>query len=154
MKRRELITLLGGAAAMWPLGSRAQQSGGIKRIGILMAYAETDSQAQGYFNAFRDEFQRLGWVEGRNIRIDTRWAALDPDAMQRFAKELIALQPDLILSQITPTTAALLQETRTIPIIFGMLLIRLAAVSSRLSRDRAATSLALSQARVRWEANG
>ena len=120
MKRRELITLLGGAAAMWPLGSSAQQSGGIKRIGVLMAYAETDSQAQGYFNAFRDELQKLGWAEGRNIRIDTRWAALDPEAMQGFAKELVALQPDLILSQITPTTAALLQQTRTIPIVFGM----------------------------------
>jgi putative ABC transport system substrate-binding protein len=102
MKRREFITLLGGAAAAWPLGSSAQQSSSIKRIGILMAYAETDSQAQGYFNAFRDELQKLGWAENRNIRIDTRWAALDPEAMQRFAKELIALQPDLILSQITP----------------------------------------------------
>src|SRR5580704_11502627 len=99
MKRRELITLLGGAAAMWPLASGAQQSSGSKRLGVLMAYAETDSQAQGYFNAFRDELQKLGWTEGRNIRIDTRWAALDPEAMQRFAKELIALQPDLILSQ-------------------------------------------------------
>jgi putative ABC transport system substrate-binding protein len=92
----------------------------MRRIGVLMAYAETDSQAQGYFNAFRDELQKLGWAEGRNIRIDTRWAALETEAMQRFAKDLVALQPDLILSQITPTTAVLLQQTRTIPIIFGM----------------------------------
>ena len=119
MKRREFITLLGGAAAAWPLAARAQQPDRMRRIGVLMAYAESDPEAQARVAAFREGLQKLGWTEGRNIRIDTRWAAADAEAMQRFAKELVALQPDLILSPTTPTTAALLQQTRTIPIIFA-----------------------------------
>jgi putative ABC transport system substrate-binding protein len=113
------MTLLGSAAA-WPLAARGQQPGVLRRIGVLMGYAENDSEAQAWVAAFRDGLQKLGWTEGRNIRIDTRWAASDTEAMQRFAQELVALQPDLILSQITPTTAALLQQTRTIPIVFAM----------------------------------
>src|SRR6266567_9137380 len=120
MRRRELITLLGGATAVWPLAARAQQPDRVRRIGVLMGYAESDSEAQANIAAFRDGLQKLGWTEGRNIRIDTRWAApADAEAMQRFAKELVALQPDLILSSTTPTTAALLQQTRTIPIVFA-----------------------------------
>jgi putative ABC transport system substrate-binding protein len=85
-----------------------------------MGFAESDSEAQAYFAAFREGLQKLGWTEGRNTRIDTRWAAPDDaDSMQLFAKELVALQPDLILSSNTPTTAALLLQTRTIPIIFA-----------------------------------
>ena len=118
MRRREFITLLGGAAASWPLAARAQQPGGMRRIGVLMGFAESMPEAQTNVAAFRDGLQKLGWTEGRNIRIDTRWAAADVEAMQRFAKELVALQPDLILTQNTPTTAAMLQQTRTIPIIF------------------------------------
>jgi putative ABC transport system substrate-binding protein len=117
MIRREVITLLGGAAA-WPLAARAQQA--VRRIGVLMGYAENDSEAQAWVAAFQEGLQKLGWTEGRNIRIDTRWAAADAEVMQRFAQELVALQPDLILSQLTPTTAALLQQTRTIPIVFAM----------------------------------
>ena len=90
----------------------------MRRIGVLMAFAESDPEAQAWVAAFREGLQKLGWTEGRNIRIDTRWAAPDVEAMQRFAKELVALQPDLILSHNTPTTAALLQQTRTIPIVF------------------------------------
>ena len=92
----------------------------MRRIGVLMAYAESDPEAQAWVAAFREGLQKLGWTEGRNIRIDTRWAASDAELMQRFAKELVALQPDLILSSSTPTTAALLQQTRTIPIIFAV----------------------------------
>ncbi len=92
----------------------------MRRIGVLMGFPESDSQAQSYVAAFRDGLQRLGWTDGRNIRIDTRWATpAEADAMQGFAKELVALQPDLIVSHTTPTTAALLQQTRTIPIIFA-----------------------------------
>jgi putative ABC transport system substrate-binding protein len=120
MRRREFITLLGGAAAAWPFAARAQQAERTRRIGVLMGYAENDSEAQAWVAAFREGLQKLGWTEGRNIRIDTRWAAADAEAMQRFAQELVALQPDLILSQITPTTAALLQQTRTIPIVFAL----------------------------------
>jgi putative ABC transport system substrate-binding protein len=119
MKRREFITLLGGAAT-WPLAAYAQQGEQMRRIGVLMGYAENDSEAQAWVGAFREGLQKLGWTEGRNIRIDTRWASDDAEAMQRFAQELVALQPDLILSQTTPTTTALLQETRTIPIVFTM----------------------------------
>jgi putative tryptophan/tyrosine transport system substrate-binding protein len=124
MRRREFITMLGGAAAAssvaWPLGARAQQGERMRRIGVLMGYAESDSEAQVWVAAFREGLQKLGWTEGRNIRTDFRWAASDVESMQRFAKELVALQPDLILSSSTPTTAALLQQTRAIPIIFAV----------------------------------
>jgi putative ABC transport system substrate-binding protein len=119
VKRREFITLIGGAAVAWPPAARAQQGERVRRIGVLMAYAESDPEAQAFVAAFREGLQKLGWTEGRNVQIDTHWAALDVEATQRFAKELIALQPELILSQTTPTTAALLQQTRSIPIVFA-----------------------------------
>ena len=118
MRRRAFITLLGGAAASWPVAARAQQGERMRRIGVLMSLAESDPEAQARVAAFRKGLQTLGWTEGRNVRIDIRWAASDAALMQRFAKELIALQPDLILSHNTPTTASLLQQTRTIPIVF------------------------------------
>ena len=118
MRRREFIVTLGGAAA-WPLAARAQQTTGMPRIGVLMGYAESDREGQANIAAFLGGLQKLGWTEGRNIRLDTRWSAADADLIQRFAKELVALQPDLILTQNTPTTAAVLQQTRTIPIIFA-----------------------------------
>jgi putative ABC transport system substrate-binding protein len=118
--RGEFITLLGGAAAAWPFAARAQQPSGVGRIGVLIGYAESDPEAQAWVAAFREGLQKLGWAEGRNIRIDTRWAtSSDMESMQRYAKELVVLQPDLILSTNTPTTASLLQQTRTIPIIFA-----------------------------------
>ena len=118
MKRRAFLTLLGGTAA-WPLAARAQQAR-MRRIGVLMPYAETDPQGQARIAAFRDGLQKLGWAEGGNIRIDTRWATPDnSESIQRFAKELVAFQPDVIFSPTTPSTAALLQQTRTIPIVFA-----------------------------------
>src|SRR5215471_11696942 len=120
MKRRDFITLLGGATAASPLAARAQQGERMRRIGVLMGYAESDSDAQAKVAAFRESLRKLGWTEGRNIQIDTRWPIpADLESMQRLAKELVALQPDAILSHITPTTAALLQQTRTIPIVFA-----------------------------------
>jgi putative ABC transport system substrate-binding protein len=119
MQRRQFIALLGGAAAAWPLAARAQQPDRMQRIGMLMGYAESDREGHAFVAAFRDGLQKLGWTEGRNIRTDTRWAKPDDaELMQRYAKDLIALQPDLILSHGTPTTATLLQQTRTIPVIF------------------------------------
>src|SRR5215468_1138168 len=118
MKRREFITLIGGAAA-WPLAARAQQPARTPRIGVLMAYAENDREYQGHLAAFREELQKLGWTEGRNVQFDYRWAALDPEVMRQFARELIALQPDVILSSSSPTTASLLEETHSIPVIFA-----------------------------------
>jgi ABC-type uncharacterized transport system substrate-binding protein len=118
--RREFISLLGGAAAAWPLAARAQQGDRVRRIGVLMGYPENDLEGPAFLAAFREALQKLGWAEDRNIRFDTRWATPeDAEARQRFAKELVALQPDLILSAVTPTTAALLQQTRTIPIVFA-----------------------------------
>jgi ABC-type uncharacterized transport system substrate-binding protein len=118
MHRRKFITLLGGAAAAWPLAARAQQPDRMRRIGVLMGFAESDHEAQSWVAAFREELQKLGWTEGRNIEIDTRWATADVESMQRFAKELVTLQLDLILTSSTPATAAMLQQTRTTPVIF------------------------------------
>jgi putative tryptophan/tyrosine transport system substrate-binding protein len=118
MRRRQFIMLVGGAAAAWSHSTRAQQQG-LRRIGVLMAHLESDPEFQDYLGAFREGLQNLGWVEGRNIRIDIRWGALDDaEGRQRSAKELIALQPDLIVTQNTPPTAAMLQQTSTIPVIF------------------------------------
>jgi ABC-type uncharacterized transport system substrate-binding protein len=119
MKRRQFITLLGGAAATLPLAARAQHSGGVRRIGVLMAYPESDPEGQALVAAFREGLRKLGWTDGHNVRIDTRWATPDVELMQRSARDLVALQPHLILTQNTPTTASVLQQTRSIPIIFA-----------------------------------
>jgi ABC-type uncharacterized transport system substrate-binding protein len=115
VRRREFITLLGGAAA-WPLAARAQQN--FRRIGVLMTLPENSQAGQAWVAAFKDGLQKLGWSESRNIQIDARWGAADA-VSQRLAGEIIATRPDLILSQNTPTTVALLQQTTTIPIIFA-----------------------------------
>jgi ABC-type uncharacterized transport system substrate-binding protein len=115
MRRREFITVLGGVAT-WSLAANAQQ---VRRLGILMAGAESDPHYQADVAVFREGLQKLGWVDGQNIRIEVRWAGFNAETMRRYAKELIALQPDLILSNDTPTTATLLQQTRTVPIVFA-----------------------------------
>jgi putative ABC transport system substrate-binding protein len=117
MRRREFIKLIGIATA-WPLGAHAQQSGRMRRIGVLMALPESDREAQVRLAAFREELQKLGWAD---VTMDTRYmASSDTETLQRLAKELVALQPDLLLSQNTLTTEALLQQTRIIPIIFAI----------------------------------
>jgi len=117
-RRREFIAGFGAAA--WPVVGRAQQAERVRRIGVLMGYPENDLEGPAFYAAFREGLEKLGWTEDRNIRIDTRWAPPeDAEARQRFAKELVALQPDLILSSVTPTTAVLLEQTRTIPIVFA-----------------------------------
>jgi putative ABC transport system substrate-binding protein len=121
MRRRKFITLLGGTAAAWPLGVRAEQPDRVRRIGVLMGWPESDSEAQSQLASFVQELKKLGWMEGGNLRIDTRWwIPADPESTHRFAKELVTLRPDVILSQGTPTTAALLRETRSIPIVFAI----------------------------------
>jgi putative tryptophan/tyrosine transport system substrate-binding protein len=117
MRRREFIKLVGAAAVSSP--ARAQQPASRRHIGVLMGVAESDPQYRAEVAVFREGLQELGWTEGQNIETDIRWAALDVEAMKRLAKELVTLQPDLILSNNTPTTAALLQQTRTIPIVFA-----------------------------------
>jgi ABC-type uncharacterized transport system substrate-binding protein len=119
-RRRFLLTSLAGALAA-PLVGEAQQTSQMRLIGVLMGLPKSDSRAQARVAAFRKGLQTLGWEEGRNVRIDIRWATTsDAPAMQRFAKELVALQPDLILSHNTPTTTTLLQHTHTIPIVFAV----------------------------------
>src|SRR5262249_21220209 len=120
MKRREFITLLGGAAVAWPLATRAQQGERMRRIGMLLAYAERDREGQAFVATFREALAKLGWVEGRSIQTDVRWAPASSDEELRlqFAQELIAIQPDLIVSHGTPNTATLHQKTRTVPIVF------------------------------------
>jgi len=120
MRRREFITLIGGSAATWPLVARAQQGGRMRRIGVLMAFPENDPQGAARVAAFQESLRKLGWAQGRNIQLDTRWAGADTETIKQFAKELIALRPDLILSNSTPTTKALLQQTHTIPIVFAV----------------------------------
>ena len=105
LRRREFIVTLGGAAA-WPLTARAQQDQRVRRIGVLMGDAENDPEARAVVAAFREELQKLGWTEGRNIGIDTRWAAADIEAMKRFAKELVALAARTHSFANTPATAA------------------------------------------------
>lgn len=116
MNWREFIMLLGSAALPFP--ARAQQAGPARRIGILMGGAESDQEKQSSVAAFREELRKLGWMEGRNSEIDIRWPAADVELMKQFAKELVSLQPDIILTTSTPATAAMLQQTRTIPVIF------------------------------------
>jgi putative ABC transport system substrate-binding protein len=119
MRRRDFIILIGIAASASSLAARAQHASQMRRIGVLMAIAENDPEGQARVAAFRERLRKLGWVDGRNIQIKTRWALpRDKEARQRFAKELIGLKPDVILSHATPNTATLLRQTRTIPIVF------------------------------------
>jgi len=118
MRRREFITLLGGAATAWPLAARAQQGERLRRVGVLTGIAEEDVQAQPQLATFNRALQELGWIDGRNLQIDHRFGAADVDRMQRFAKELVSFQPDVIVGATTPVVAALARETKTIPIVF------------------------------------
>jgi putative tryptophan/tyrosine transport system substrate-binding protein len=118
MKRRDFITLLGAAAAGWPLAVHAQQSGQMRRIGVLLGGAEGDPQIVEGLTAFRTALRDLGWIEGRNIQIDYRFGVADLERMRTFAKELVALRPDVLVGQTTGVTAALQRETKTIPIVF------------------------------------
>jgi putative ABC transport system substrate-binding protein len=116
MNRRAFISLIGGAAA-WPLAARAQQSDGMRRIGVLMGLAEDDPETKARLAAFRLGLDKRGWSEARNVRIDYRFAPGSAQ-VQVLAKELVALQPDVILAHTTPVIAALQRESRTIPIVF------------------------------------
>ena len=118
MRRRDFISLLSGAAAVWPLVARAQQREPMRRIGVLMGYAERDQGAQAFVSGFVQGLQALGWTDRRNVQIDYRWAGADTDRMRQFARELVEMHPDAILANTTPVTAALQRETRTIPIVF------------------------------------
>jgi putative ABC transport system substrate-binding protein len=123
MQRRNFIRLLGGAAVAWPLAARAQQSDRVRRIGVLVAATADDGDYQARIAAFQQGLQQLGWSDGRNVQIDTRWATTKPDDIRRHAAELAALAPDVILAGTgTATVAPLLQATRTVPIVFAVVI--------------------------------
>jgi putative ABC transport system substrate-binding protein len=117
VKRRAFITLLGGAAA-WPLAARGQQSERVRRVGVLMNLTADDDDASPRVTALAQGLQQLGWTAGRNVRIDYRWGAVDADRSRRYATELLALAPDVILASSSPAVAALQQATPTVPIVF------------------------------------
>jgi len=118
MRRREFITLLGGAAAAWPLAARAQQGERVRHIGVLMPLAADDLEGKARVAAFAEGLQQLGWTDGRNVRIDTRWGAGDADRYRRYAAELVALAPDVILAATSLAVGRLQEATQTIPIVF------------------------------------
>jgi putative tryptophan/tyrosine transport system substrate-binding protein len=117
MRRREFITLLGGTAVAWPIAARGQQTERMRRIGVLVGSAD-NPEGQSRVNAFREELRRLGWTETRNVRIDLRWGAADVKQTQIFAKEIVGLNPDVILAETTPVVAAVMQESPNIPLVF------------------------------------
>ena len=119
MKRREFITLVGGAAVGWPLAARGQQPERVRRIGVLMSLAADDPQMQRQIDAFRGGLREFGWIEGHNIHIDARFAADDPNRVKVFAAELIALKPDAVLVSGPTPVLAIQRETRTTPIVFA-----------------------------------
>src|SRR6266487_5735982 len=118
MRRREFITLLGGGAAAWPLAARAQHDDRVRRIGVLLPATADDPVFQARFGAFLQGLQQSGWTIGRNVRIDTRWATPNAAEIRRHAAELAALAPDVILAHGTSTVGPLLQATRTMSIVF------------------------------------
>ena len=120
MRRRDFITLLGCAAAAWPLAARAQQPDRMRRMGMLMNRAADSQDGQAHVAAFQQALQQLGWSEGRNVQIDVRWGGTDADRQRRYAQELVTLAPDIILATGTAGMRPLLQATRTVHIVFAI----------------------------------
>ena len=120
MRRRNFITLLGGAAAAWPLAARAQQGDRVRRVGMLMGGDENDPVPKRRLSAFTQALAGLGWTEGRNVRMDLRWGRADINRIRALAQELVGSQPDIILANSLPAVAAVQRETRTIPIVFAI----------------------------------
>jgi putative tryptophan/tyrosine transport system substrate-binding protein len=118
MRRREFIALVGGSAVLWPMAARAQQAGRLRRIGVLMNLAAEDPVSVARAKAFAEGLRALGWIDGRNVQIDYRWAASKADLLRRYAAELVALEPDAILTSGGAGVPPVLEATRTIPVIF------------------------------------
>jgi putative ABC transport system substrate-binding protein len=118
LNRREFITLLGGAAAVWPLDAQAQQGERVRRVGVIMGFAETDPVWQAYLATFRQRLQEFGWSEGRNIRFDYRFTGESSERIRGAAAEVVAMAPDVIFVSTNPVVSAVLQETRVIPVVF------------------------------------
>ena len=120
MRRRTFITLLGGTAVAWPLGARAQQPERMRRIGVLMPYAEDNPVGQARLTAFLEGLRQLGWADGRNVRIDTRWGAGDASLTRTYARELVAPGPDVVMAVSSGAVAPLREVTRSVPIVFAV----------------------------------
>ena len=118
MKRREFITIVACGIAAWPVPARAQRSDQMRRVGVMMAFAEDDPEASLRVTTLREELLKLGWTEGRNIRFEQHRSGTDPEAISRVAREIVDTRPDVILADSTPPTAAVLRETHTIPVVF------------------------------------
>jgi putative ABC transport system substrate-binding protein len=114
----DFITLVGNAAATWPLAARAQQPAGVRRVGVLPSYTKDEDEIQGYLVTFQKALARLGWIEGQNIKFDYRLPRSDAALLEQAAKELVALHPDLIVAKGSPSTAFALKQTSTIPVVF------------------------------------
>ena len=119
LRRRDFVTLL-GAAAVWPRAARAQRRDRMRRIGVLMGLAADDAESQARLAAFAQGLQHSGWIVGQNVRVDYRWGAGNADLMRKFAAELVALAPDVILAHSSAAVGPLLQATRTVPIVFTL----------------------------------
>jgi ABC-type uncharacterized transport system substrate-binding protein len=139
VRRRDFIKVIAGSAATWPLAVRAQQPDQMRRIGVLMSLTANDRQGQARLAAFVQGLRELGLTEGRNVRIDIRWGSGNPDDARKYAAELVALAPDVILASGGTVVGALLQTTRTVPIVLRRSLIRSAVAWSRVCRGQAAT---------------
>src|SRR5262245_53735048 len=120
MRRRDFIKVVANTTVAWPLTVRAQQGERVRRIGVIVPFAASDPSAQARIAAFLEGMQQLGWADGRNVRIDYRWGAGDPDSYRKDAAELVALGPDVILTAGSATAGPLLQATRTVPIVFAI----------------------------------
>jgi putative tryptophan/tyrosine transport system substrate-binding protein len=119
MQRRDFITLIGGTMVAWPLAARAQQPGRMRRIGVLMNLPEGDPESRSRIAVFEQRLEELGWSAGHNVQFDIRWAADDADSFRRYAAELVALVPDVILASASPSVVALQHVSRNIPIVFA-----------------------------------
>jgi len=118
MRRRDFIKVVAGSAVAWPVAARAQQGQRMRRIGVLISLASDDAEGQARVAAFHQGLQQLGWTVGRNVQIDYRWGAGNADRIRKFAAELVALAPDVILASGSPSVAALQEATRTVPVVF------------------------------------
>src|ERR1700745_4292636 len=118
MRRRDFITAVAGSVAGWPLAARAQRSVEPRRVAVLMSYTKDEEEIQGWIATFREALEKLGWIEGQNIKFDYRWPGTNAALLEQAAKELVALHPDVILAPSSPSTAFALKQTSTIPVVF------------------------------------
>ena len=154
MQRREFITLLGSAAAAWSFAAWAQQGGGIRRIGVLTPWPADDAEAQSRVTAFVQALQQLGWSNGQNVRIDYRLGDGKANTMRKYAAELVALAPDVILALSSGALAPLLEVSRTVPVVFAGVADPLRPATSRACRGQGATPPVLLSTNIPSAGNG